>query len=330
MKQSFRNKFGVENYERQRQCQAKGKIIESSMGEKSTKSNKLSQAQDVADKRVIHIEKKNTCTFGEEEKSRAEKVKSVLYASFVTFVRNVMVNPLPYDLAFGIDRMLKCSSPCASLEIQLLVSIARIKPSYQDLEFLNDNILLDFVVANFSSSCSSMQSKIHIYFRSFVESVFDERLCCYETSMGFNSVILISRNSCDCFCVKKMNGSFKVLKVHRCDLVKTTFENGVFELTLKDLGEKLVYPISVIDCLLKRDILKDFLVQNTTSCVKLLIESFGGILTYSLIFKEFLDMLISLLYCKEKLDGLSPLKETGHQHDLVTGATLILYFFKCA
>ncbi|KAI5664547.1 hypothetical protein M9H77_23870 [Catharanthus roseus] len=78
MKQSLRNKFGVENHERQRQCQVKGKIIESSMGEKSTNSFKLSQAQDVVDRKVIHHEKKNTCAFVEEEKSRAEKVKSVL------------------------------------------------------------------------------------------------------------------------------------------------------------------------------------------------------------------------------------------------------------
>ncbi|KAI5668832.1 hypothetical protein M9H77_18685 [Catharanthus roseus] len=48
------------------------------MGEKSTKSNKLSQAQDVVDRKVIHYEKKNTCTFVEEEKSRVEKVKSVV------------------------------------------------------------------------------------------------------------------------------------------------------------------------------------------------------------------------------------------------------------
>ncbi|KAI5681206.1 hypothetical protein M9H77_02433 [Catharanthus roseus] len=43
MKQSLRNKFGVENHERQRQGQAKEKFIESSMGEMSTKANKVSQ-----------------------------------------------------------------------------------------------------------------------------------------------------------------------------------------------------------------------------------------------------------------------------------------------
>ncbi|KAI5676524.1 hypothetical protein M9H77_07474 [Catharanthus roseus] len=89
------------------------------------------------------------------------------------------------------------------------------------------------------------------------------------------------------FCGKKMNGSFKVFKVHPCDLVKTTFENSVSELALKDLDEKLVYPISFIDYLLKRDIVKDFLVQNTTSCVKLLNKFIDDILLYSLTSKDF-------------------------------------------
>ncbi|KAI5653025.1 hypothetical protein M9H77_30212 [Catharanthus roseus] len=47
--------------------------MESSTGEKSTKANKLSQAQDVLDRKVIHHEKKNTCTFVKEEKLRDEE-----------------------------------------------------------------------------------------------------------------------------------------------------------------------------------------------------------------------------------------------------------------
>ncbi|KAI5667922.1 hypothetical protein M9H77_17775 [Catharanthus roseus] len=35
-----------------------------------------------------------------------------------------------------------------------------------------------------------------------------------------------------------------------------------------------------------------------------------------MIFEEFLNELISLLYCKEELGGLSPLKEMEHQSDL--------------
>ncbi|KAI5666815.1 hypothetical protein M9H77_16668 [Catharanthus roseus] len=169
-----------------------------------------------------------------------------LCASYVILIGNVMVNTFTCNLAFDIDHMLKCSSPCDYLEKQLL-------------EFM---WLL--------------------------------------------------------YCGKKMNGSFKVLKVHPCDLVETTFEYGVFELTLKHLDKKLVYPISFIDYLLKSDILKEFLVQETTYCVKLLNQSFGGILLYYLIIREFFDELISLLYCKEVLGGLSPLKEMGYQIEWVT------------
>ncbi|KAI5668546.1 hypothetical protein M9H77_18399 [Catharanthus roseus] len=79
-----------------------------------------------------------------------------LYASFVTLVGNVMVNPFTCDLAFDIDYMLK------------------------KLQWVS---ILSFL----------------------------------------------------------FQGTHVVLKVHPCDLVKITFENGVFELTLKDLDEKLVY-----------------------------------------------------------------------------------------
>ncbi|KAI5672060.1 hypothetical protein M9H77_12424 [Catharanthus roseus] len=69
---ALRTKFGVENHEGQRQGQEKEKFIESSMGEKSTKVDELSQAQGVLDRKVIHHEK-NTCTIVKEEKSREEK-----------------------------------------------------------------------------------------------------------------------------------------------------------------------------------------------------------------------------------------------------------------
>ncbi|KAI5671898.1 hypothetical protein M9H77_12262 [Catharanthus roseus] len=48
------------------------------VGVEFPKANKLSQAQDVIDRKVIHYEKKNTCIFVKEEKSREEKVKSVV------------------------------------------------------------------------------------------------------------------------------------------------------------------------------------------------------------------------------------------------------------
>ncbi|KAI5682539.1 hypothetical protein M9H77_03767 [Catharanthus roseus] len=76
MRQALRSTFGVGNQEGQRQGQTKEKLMESSMSEKFTKVDKLSQAQDVVDGKVIHHEKKNTCTFVKEEKSREEKLKS--------------------------------------------------------------------------------------------------------------------------------------------------------------------------------------------------------------------------------------------------------------
>ncbi|KAI5672036.1 hypothetical protein M9H77_12400 [Catharanthus roseus] len=45
------------------------KFIESSMGEKSTKVEELSQAQDVLDRNLIHHEKMNMCTLAKEENS---------------------------------------------------------------------------------------------------------------------------------------------------------------------------------------------------------------------------------------------------------------------
>ncbi|KAI5677388.1 hypothetical protein M9H77_08338 [Catharanthus roseus] len=51
-----------ENHEGQRQGQGKEKFMESSMGEKSTKVDQLSQTQYVIDRKVIHHEK-NTCVF---------------------------------------------------------------------------------------------------------------------------------------------------------------------------------------------------------------------------------------------------------------------------
>ncbi|KAI5676931.1 hypothetical protein M9H77_07881 [Catharanthus roseus] len=85
-----------------------------------------------------------------------------------------MVSPLSFVLAFDIDHMLQCSSPCAYLEKQIIFSIARTKPSYYDLELLHDNLFFGLLVTNFSSSCASMWSKIHIFFGSFVETGYNE------------------------------------------------------------------------------------------------------------------------------------------------------------
>ncbi|KAI5681515.1 hypothetical protein M9H77_02743 [Catharanthus roseus] len=68
-------------------------------------------------------------------------------------------------------------------------------------------------------------------------------------------------------------GSFKVLKVHLCGLLKTTFENHAFELNLKELVEKHHdYIISFIEILWKDVFLNDLLVQSKNLC--LIVASF--------------------------------------------------------
>ncbi|KAI5663475.1 hypothetical protein M9H77_22798 [Catharanthus roseus] len=68
MKQALRNRFGVGNHEGQRKGQTEEKFMESSTGEKSTKVDEPSQAQDLLDRKVIHQEK-DTCNLVKEEYS---------------------------------------------------------------------------------------------------------------------------------------------------------------------------------------------------------------------------------------------------------------------
>ncbi|KAI5668647.1 hypothetical protein M9H77_18500 [Catharanthus roseus] len=94
--------------------------------------------------------------------------------------------PYDYEASFDVDHMLKCSSPCAYLEKQLLVSIPRIKPSYHNLELVHDNLFFGLLVAIFSSSFACMWSKIHLFFGSFVESGYDERVSWFPWSLYSN------------------------------------------------------------------------------------------------------------------------------------------------
>ncbi|KAI5676368.1 hypothetical protein M9H77_07318 [Catharanthus roseus] len=58
MKQALRTKFEVENHGGQRQGQANEEFMESSMGEKPTKANELSQAQDVLDRKSFTMRRR--------------------------------------------------------------------------------------------------------------------------------------------------------------------------------------------------------------------------------------------------------------------------------
>ncbi|KAI5676265.1 hypothetical protein M9H77_07215 [Catharanthus roseus] len=116
------------------------------------------------------------------EAQNMENTGSLGYKLYKT-IRNLMVNIFTCELALDIDHMLKCSSSCAYFEKQLLVSVARIKPYYYDLDFLYDNLFFDLLVGNFLSSCASMWSKIHIFFRSFVKSGYDDRVSWFPWSL---------------------------------------------------------------------------------------------------------------------------------------------------
>ncbi|KAI5650513.1 hypothetical protein M9H77_36518 [Catharanthus roseus] len=148
MKQSLRNKFGVENHEEKDKDKIQSQFLNFLTITCGTKSNHGMKAKEEGMGKELSMVVCPLCDFG----------------------WNVMINPFTCDLAFDIDHMLKCSSPCAYLEKQLLVSIARIKPSYHALELVHDNLFFDLLVDNFSSSCASMWSKIHIFFGSFAEN----------------------------------------------------------------------------------------------------------------------------------------------------------------
>ncbi|KAI5677137.1 hypothetical protein M9H77_08087 [Catharanthus roseus] len=244
-------------------------------------------------------------------------------------------------LVLDIDLMLKYSCSCAFLEKQLMVSIARIKPSCHDLELLHDNLIFDRLIAQVSTFCASIWSKICISLRTFVENGHNERVHCFFWTLcgdfhakfrggivencDYESYFLYASKkifygfipSIKLLCLvsykfefpheeqtiliveeflktlKKMNGSLKVFKAHPCDLIKTTFGNGVFELNLKNFVEEhLVYSIISIDLLFKDETLNESIVQNTKSCVKIEKQCLGATLLYSLTFMEFLDELI--------------------------------------
>ncbi|KAI5675610.1 hypothetical protein M9H77_06560 [Catharanthus roseus] len=171
--------------------------MESSMGEKSTKVNELSQAQDVVDRKVIHHEKKNTCTFVKEEKSREEKVKSD-------------------------ENMSHLKEECAMEE----------KRRMEQESFNKKQGVIDSV----STSLEECECKIHFVSHQFEFPHDEQKVLIFD---GFLKALLLGNFHGFQFyhfhfkdftwlsiCGKKRNGSFKVLKVHPCDLVKTAFENA--------------------------------------------------------------------------------------------------------
>ncbi|KAI5667957.1 hypothetical protein M9H77_17810 [Catharanthus roseus] len=102
-----------------------------------------------------------------------------LNAFYVILVGDCMANLFTCRLVLDIDHILKCSSSCAFLEKQLMISIARIKPSCHDLELLHDSLIFDRLFANDLTFCASMWSKICIFLRTFLENGYDESVRCF-------------------------------------------------------------------------------------------------------------------------------------------------------
>ncbi|KAI5676635.1 hypothetical protein M9H77_07585 [Catharanthus roseus] len=113
------------------------------------------------------------------------KLSLELNAFYLILVGDCMVNLLTCELGLDIDHMLKYFSSCAFLEIQLMVSIARIKPSCHDHKLLHNNLIFDRLIAHVSTSCASMWSKICIFLQTFFENGYEERGHCFFRTLWF-------------------------------------------------------------------------------------------------------------------------------------------------
>ncbi|KAI5667723.1 hypothetical protein M9H77_17576 [Catharanthus roseus] len=165
-------------------------------------------------------------------------------------------------ISFGGGLFLVVPSKCVSfyglLKNQLVINDFSGAPSCFECELTHHVSFFDAKVGGFLEfNCAAFDEILLKDFENQMGTYF-EMFKFYH--FHFKEVIWLL------ICGKKMNGIFKVLKVQLCDIVKTTFKNN--------------------------DILHEFLVQNTNSCVELLNQPLDGTLLYSLTFKELLDELI--------------------------------------
>ncbi|KAI5652888.1 hypothetical protein M9H77_30075 [Catharanthus roseus] len=189
------------------------------------------------------------------------KLTLELHASFVTLVGNVMVNPFTCEVAFDIDHMLK------------------IKPSFHDLELLHDNLFFHLLDTNFSSSCASMLSKIHIFFGSFAKSGYDERVSWFPWSLCSDLLAKLKEEfvkNCDCVS-SFLYASMKIF----CGFI-----SSIQLLYFK--SHRLEFPHDEQKVLIIDGFLKALLLGN-----------FHGFQFYHFHFKEFMRMPI----CGKKMDG---------------------------
>ncbi|KAI5667321.1 hypothetical protein M9H77_17174 [Catharanthus roseus] len=221
MKQVLRSRCGVENREGQRQGQARVKFMESSMRIQSQFFNFLIETCGAKPDHGMKAKEEGMgqeLSIGCEDKPislslkpfllchefffKESKLFLELYASYVILGGKCMVKPFTWEQGLDVAHKFKSSSSYAYVEKQLLDSVARIKLSYHVLELLHDNLFFDHIVASFLSSCASMWSKIHIFLRSLVKSVYVKKISWFSWSL------------CDVFDAK-LKGEF----VENCDYV---------------------------------------------------------------------------------------------------------------
>ncbi|KAI5664204.1 hypothetical protein M9H77_23527 [Catharanthus roseus] len=252
------------------------------MGEMSTKANELSQAQDVIDRKVIHHEKKNTCTFVKKEKSREENLKSVVSTKESEEKRKesecLIENHESLKEEQEKEKQDEIEKMCRNLKLKtrkmkefLLEALQNHKlSSFYIFLVLIQSQLLNFLTTTCGTKPNhgmkvkeeGMEKKLSIGFE-------DTPLC-----LSLNLFLLYHEFS------------FRELKF---------LELYASYVTL--VGNVMINPFT---CDLAFDI--DHMLKCSSPC---------AYLEKRLL--EFLDELISLLYCKEELGGLSPLKDMEHQ-----------------
>ncbi|KAI5682526.1 hypothetical protein M9H77_03754 [Catharanthus roseus] len=105
--------------------------------------------------------KESECLIGNHESLKEQENKEK--QDKIENVGNLKVNPFTYEQALDVAQVLKCSSPCAYLEKQLLDSVHRISLCYHVLKFLRDNLFFDHIIASFLSACAFMHGARFIY-----------------------------------------------------------------------------------------------------------------------------------------------------------------------
>ncbi|KAI5650157.1 hypothetical protein M9H77_36162 [Catharanthus roseus] len=279
MKQALRIRCGVENYEGQGKGQAKVKFMESSMVEESLKT------QAMEEKRTVEQGSFN------EEQSVIESISTLLeeceYTKSVVSTKEsegkTKENEKVEEKQDDIEKSEETKEEMSSIpferekreemrEIRFISSLDLLLKVVM-LRELVSSLVLYVVYFMLSLKGSLLGIVICVIFPLFLRFVshqfefpYDEKKVLIVDEF-LKALFLENINGFQLYhfhlkelkglliCGKEKSGCLKVLQAHLCDLVKTTFGNGVLKLTLKNLVEKhLVYSIPFIEFLLKDDI----------------------------------------------------------------------------